>query len=334
VKWVHQDPVVKSQRLTDASGSLQAVVELDPWGGETTRSWQQGQQPQRYTTYLRDGNESDEAQMRRYNRWWSRFDQPDPFDGSYRLADPQSLNRYSYVQNDPVNFVDPSGLEQCWGLFWVNGDGTFTFTGTVTRCAAEGPAFYGLPGFGRNDGGIVQPVASGDAATQNSITQQNPNVCADMAQIAQGYANDAIGAARDNLKAALQKFDQNFSRFFVGSSIGSTYRSAYDLWRASRNGSLRPQADEFFRGTSGFKDGYIDSRRPHEDQTHHFGAYLSAGINDQQGAAFGHILGDVAQRNWGDRKLGIAARNIGTALRLDPSLLRTIGERIRNDICK
>lgn len=23
---------------------------------------------------------------------------------------PQSFNRYSYVQNDPVNFTDPSGL--------------------------------------------------------------------------------------------------------------------------------------------------------------------------------------------------------------------------------
>jgi hypothetical protein len=39
-----------------------------------------------------------------------RFDQPDPYEGSYNLADPQSLNRYSYVQNDPVNFVDPMGL--------------------------------------------------------------------------------------------------------------------------------------------------------------------------------------------------------------------------------
>ena len=49
--------------------------------------------------------------MRRYNRWWSRFDQPDPYDGSYDLADPQSLNRYSYTRNDPVNFTDPSGLD-------------------------------------------------------------------------------------------------------------------------------------------------------------------------------------------------------------------------------
>jgi RHS repeat-associated protein len=101
------------------SGTLTAAVELDAWGGETDRSWQQTPQSQRYTTYLRDGNESDEAMHRRYNRWWGRFNQPDPSDTSYDVTDPQSLNRYSYVQNDPVNFVDPSGLnEEAGGGGW------------------------------------------------------------------------------------------------------------------------------------------------------------------------------------------------------------------------
>ena len=49
--------------------------------------------------------------FRRFNRKYSRFDQPDPYDGSYSLTNPQSFNRYAYVQNDPVNFVDPSGLD-------------------------------------------------------------------------------------------------------------------------------------------------------------------------------------------------------------------------------
>lgn len=52
----------------------------------------------------------DESLFRRYHGWWSRFKHPDPYDVSYSLDDPQSFNRYSYVQNDPVNFVDPSGL--------------------------------------------------------------------------------------------------------------------------------------------------------------------------------------------------------------------------------
>lgn len=54
------------------------------------------------------------------------------------IANPQSFNRYNYTQNDPVNFVDPSGLDFClfgqfsirdsWdgtGPFMTGGDGTY-----------------------------------------------------------------------------------------------------------------------------------------------------------------------------------------------------------------
>jgi RHS repeat-associated protein len=109
---VHQDPVVTSKRVTDGYGNVVSVVELDPWGGETNRSSNEAFQPRKFTTYERDSIGSDEAMHRRYNRWWSRFEQPDPYEGGYDMTDPQSFNRYSYVQNDPVNFVDPSGLNR------------------------------------------------------------------------------------------------------------------------------------------------------------------------------------------------------------------------------
>jgi RHS repeat-associated protein len=111
VSWVHQDPVVKSKRVTNGAGNVVSTVELDPWGGDTSRSNNETFQPRRFTTYDRDGNASDEAMHRRYNRWHSRFDQPDPYGGSYDQTNPQSFNRYSYVLNDPVNFIDPSGLD-------------------------------------------------------------------------------------------------------------------------------------------------------------------------------------------------------------------------------
>ncbi|CDM65425.1 RHS repeat-associated core domain-containing protein [Pyrinomonas methylaliphatogenes] len=96
--------------MTDEAGNVVAVVELDPWGGETDRSVNQRQQPYLYTSYERDGDGVDQALMRSYHGWWTRFNEPDPWEGSYDLTDPQSFNRYTYVQNDPVNFTDPSGL--------------------------------------------------------------------------------------------------------------------------------------------------------------------------------------------------------------------------------
>src|SRR6185369_16746654 len=75
---------------------------------------------------------------------WSRFDQPDPYDGSYNLSDPQSFNQFSYVQNDPVNMTDPSGLEPvvcgvevsgsiCTGMpgFWGGGFNVNSHTSLV-----------------------------------------------------------------------------------------------------------------------------------------------------------------------------------------------------------
>jgi RHS repeat-associated protein len=134
VLWTHEEPVTKAKRTTDTLGAVHTITELDPWGGETNRSYWSGLQPHKYTTYERDANGSDEAMHRRYNKWWSKFAQPDPYDGSYNLTDPQSFNRYSYVQNDPVNFVDPSGLMMnCFGSFdWrphVEGGGDWVYYG-------------------------------------------------------------------------------------------------------------------------------------------------------------------------------------------------------------
>jgi RHS repeat-associated protein len=111
VSWVHADPVTKSQRLKTSLGGTSAI-DLDPWGGETVRSGA-ASPPRKYTAYERDADGGDEAMFRRYEGRWQRFAQPDPFDGSYDLTDPQTFNRYSYVSNDPINFVDPEGL---WGM--------------------------------------------------------------------------------------------------------------------------------------------------------------------------------------------------------------------------
>jgi hypothetical protein len=97
-----------AKRTTDSTGAIVNATEMDPFGGQvgpatsqTGRLWnrQTWLQPHRYTTYERDGSGSDDAMARRYNRWWSRFDQPDLYNGSYDLTNPQSFNRYNAAKS-------------------------------------------------------------------------------------------------------------------------------------------------------------------------------------------------------------------------------------------
>ncbi|MEK6278775.1 MAG: RHS repeat-associated core domain-containing protein [Acidobacteriota bacterium] len=142
VSWVHQDPVTKSQRVTNAAGTILSTIDLDPFGGETARSAGSAFQPRKYTPYERDSNGSDEAMHRRFDATASRFSQPDPYDGSYSMTNPQSFNRYAYVGNDPVNFTDPTGLYE---ICTTGSDGTITCRDVGGRPGTQldgGPIFY------------------------------------------------------------------------------------------------------------------------------------------------------------------------------------------------
>ncbi len=165
VYWVHQDPLVKSKRITNSSGNVVSTLELDPWGGNTNRNINDVFQPHRFTNYERDLNAADEAMFRRYNRWWSRFDQPDPSDGSYNSTNPQSFNRYPYTNNDPVNFVDPSGLDPDIDI------GIFSAGDIVAE-----PGTVGTFGFGGEVGIALRPLGRLEPVEpQDPLPQAQPS---------------------------------------------------------------------------------------------------------------------------------------------------------------
>ena len=106
VGYFHADNL--SERIfTDSSGNVIGQRGDYPYG----ESWyaQDGTTKWQFTTYERDSESSNDYAMARYyvNRV-GRFSSTDPLSGS--TADPQSLNHYSYVRNDPGNNVDPSGM--------------------------------------------------------------------------------------------------------------------------------------------------------------------------------------------------------------------------------
>jgi RHS repeat-associated protein len=128
-----------STRVTlNQAGGVIARHDYQPFGEEiyagigqrtTTQGYNQAESVrQKYA-----GMEQDESSgmshtlWRKYDSQSGRWTTPDPYGGSMEIADPQSFNRYTYVQNDPVNLVDPLGLMEAsagWGSvangFWGN----------------------------------------------------------------------------------------------------------------------------------------------------------------------------------------------------------------------
>jgi RHS repeat-associated protein len=104
-----------SVRITgDASGLLYDDNDYLSFGaeyGDTANGSAPTNNPYLFTGYELDSeSSSDYATFRNLSTSMGRFNRPDPYDGSYDLSNPQSLNRYAYVQNRPLTYVDPSGL--------------------------------------------------------------------------------------------------------------------------------------------------------------------------------------------------------------------------------
>lgn len=80
-----------------------------PYGQEVNSSPGSCPQSYKFTGYERDTETGlDYAFARYYNPRLARFMSVDPLAGD--VGDPQSLNRYAYVQNNSINFTDPTGM--------------------------------------------------------------------------------------------------------------------------------------------------------------------------------------------------------------------------------
>jgi len=100
---------------TDYTGAIAATYNSMSWGDGYTPSVQEpwaDQDNLHYGQLQHDAESGTEhAQFRQYSSSVGRWMSPDPYDGSYRAANPQSFNRYSYVMNRPLSGVDPSGMD-------------------------------------------------------------------------------------------------------------------------------------------------------------------------------------------------------------------------------
>jgi RHS repeat-associated protein len=90
---------------------LGSIGKFFPYGQERPSTTTNGKE--KFATYFRDSETGlDYAQNRYHSVGDGRFLSPDPYQPSAGPSDPGSWNRYAYVEGDPINFTDHSGLKQ------------------------------------------------------------------------------------------------------------------------------------------------------------------------------------------------------------------------------
>ena len=120
--YVISDRQGSARAVVDMSGNLVSRHDYLPFGEEIQagvgmRTTSQGYGASDNVRQRYAETERDEASGLEHTLWRKvdtlsgRWTSPDPYRGSMEVHDPQSFNRYAYVQNDPVNLVDPDGLK-------------------------------------------------------------------------------------------------------------------------------------------------------------------------------------------------------------------------------
>ncbi len=100
---------VKPDRLGSPDGTHGRVYPYGEVSGSVSVD-----QDETFTTYKRDiGTGLDYAQNRYYASSWGRFTTADPYRASGGAEEPSPWNPYAYVENNPINLIDPRGLYSC-----------------------------------------------------------------------------------------------------------------------------------------------------------------------------------------------------------------------------
>jgi RHS repeat-associated protein len=287
--------------MADHQGSTRVVMKQDasvlarrdylPFGEELKagvgmRTTAQGYQPsggaeteatrQKYAGMERDKSGLDHAEWRKYESQSGRWTSADPYLGSMNVSNPQSFNRYAYVENDPVNLIDPSGLSDeppepwdprdtivinGWGRLWEN---------------------HGVGGGGHT---VLSHMSNARTGEDSGSSNLQNTECQRFASIVEQIANDAANA---------DDFMQRMVNRFIGPNLN--VRSGQDFDRAANVGT-----SEF--GSGGFKPKFVDD----SNQVRHFTGGLWAGY------LFGPGIAQLGMNSNENNSLGTGRGVIGSA---------------------
>jgi RHS repeat-associated protein len=253
-----------SSVIADASGNLKAESDFYPWGGELQLT---NNDPNHYK-FTGDEHDSESSlehtMFRHLSAAQGRWITPDPYLGSMDFTNPQSMNRYSYVANDPANSIDPLGLDMQKTYMDANGclvtityhlneGGGYTVTGLDTFCSSVGngnPSGNTSTGGGTSAGQPCQkPSPTPSSRYWTSWGDPNNPAWNRLKMLGTGLGNIGVAGAKIGAAAAVE----------VGSTGVGTPLAIIGVWSGSGNltagllqivGSAMPDPTAFQQGAN------------------------------------------------------------------------------------
>jgi RHS repeat-associated protein len=185
VYYYFEEPVGRTRTMTGATGVACNEADYYLFGGEQSHG-NTCDQNYHFAGMYRDGETgNDYTQFRMYESNLGRWMTPDPVAGD--ITNPQSLNRYAYVLNNPLNLIDPLGLtcvqtDDGFTVDNLDGEGCDDVSGdspggvTVTGSAPPvGTVSVDTGGLGGGGGGNWGGGGGGDGGGGGSVKVSNPS---------------------------------------------------------------------------------------------------------------------------------------------------------------
>lgn len=321
VNWLVTDHLGTPRMVLDKTGSVAGVSRHDyfPFGEEITgvggRATVLGYSSgsivrQKFTGKERDNEtELDYFGARYYASPQGRFVSPDAFEKDSYLDDPQSWNKYVYVRNNPLYFIDPSGQKAEVTVTTDDADkrGTINIRASFAVYAAAGQRVSNKELQRQADllNSQIENTYTG-SATKNGYTYQI-SATVDVQVVADEKA--AISAGVDNI---VEIGNKNLEYSFAGTS------------KRAEGVGYNVEGEGFDRMTVSIKGGFAKGNgyahefghllgfdRIHLEQGNVMAEYLPAGsvlTDDDKETLFGRqvsshqISGIAAGRLMGDSK--------------------------------
>ena len=322
VYYYFVDHLGNTRSMTAAAGSVCFKADYLPYGAENTPSGftNSCNTSYKFTGYERDAETGlDYAFARYYNQRLGRFMSADPLGGD--TGDPQSLNRYAYVRNNPINGTDPTGMfmrvrdgdindlnrlddiDPDDACFWYGVCNRYNFLGDPDPEPEQGGGGGGADGAGGGDG-----VAAVQRALLTLATAHLQNCLSELRDLGVTPATVRLGARLANVVNG------------VGSTVprADTYRSNDTVNRAARGqlagetvGSRLARPDVYAVADLGGHNIYVDPAKVSR-------------YNAQQvlGLAFHEVLHNITGEGDGFLQDRLGIHGPGSSDRISNQLIR------------